>query len=97
LGHQVEEISAGGVRLDDGTVLPAELVVVGIGVRPLTALAQAAGFGDQDGVPVDSFLQSAVPGVFAAGDIASYPDPRSDARIRVEHWVAAQRQGQAAA
>lgn len=97
LGRTVAEISAGGVRLDDGAVLPAELVVVGIGVRPLIALGEGAGLVDNGAIPVDPHLQTRIPGVFAAGDIASYPDPRSGERIRVEHWVAAQRQGQAAA
>ena len=97
LGRTVVEIAKTGARLDDGTTLPAELVLVGIGVRPLTALATAAGLGDDDGVSVDAYLETHVPGIFAAGDIASYPDPRGGGRIRVEHWVAAQRQGQAAA
>jgi apoptosis-inducing factor 3 len=97
LGRQVSEIAPAGVKLDDGTVLPAELVVVGIGVRPLTELAKEAGLGGDDGVPVNQYLETSFPGIFAAGDIASYPDPRDGERIRVEHWVAAQRQGQAAA
>lgn len=97
LGRTVAEISAGGVRLDDGTVLAAELVVVGIGVRPLVTLAEKAGLVEDGAIPVDLHLETRIPGVFAAGDIASYPDPRGGDRMRVEHWVVAQRQGQAAA
>lgn len=99
LGAEVAEIVEDGVRLEDGETLPAELVVVGIGVTPAVALAEAAGLDVDGGVLVDARLVTSDPDVLAVGDIASWPDPRADGngRLRVEHWQVAQRQGECAA
>ncbi len=97
LGRTVGRVGGSGVELDDGTSLAADLIVVGIGVRPVVELARAAGLEVADGVRVDGRLRTSVPGIWAAGDIARYPDPVSGESARIEHWVVAQRQGAAAA
>lgn len=85
------------VELKDGERIPADFVLVAIGVKPRTALAEQAGAAVENGIVVDSFLETSVPGIYAAGDIAAYPDPVSGKRARIEHWVVAERQGQVAA
>jgi NADPH-dependent 2,4-dienoyl-CoA reductase/sulfur reductase-like enzyme/nitrite reductase/ring-hydroxylating ferredoxin subunit len=96
LGRTVASIGSDEVELDDGSRLPADLVVIGVGVRPRTGLAEDAGLEVDNGIVVDDRLRTSDPHVWAAGDIASYPDQNAG-RVRIEHWVLAERQGQTAA
>jgi apoptosis-inducing factor 3 len=96
LGRGVTEIQEDSVVLDDDTRLPADLVVVGIGVTPRTELAEGAGLVVDDGIVVDDHLRTSDPNIWAAGDVARYPGPDASP-VRVEHWVLAERQGQSAA
>jgi 3-phenylpropionate/trans-cinnamate dioxygenase ferredoxin reductase subunit len=85
------------VRTSEGDAIDCDFVVVGVGARPRVELAERAGIAVDDGIVVDELLQTAVPGVYAAGDVAAAWHPFYRERVRVEHWANALEQGPAAA
>lgn len=96
-GTSATSFANGAVMLADGQTVSADIVLVGIGVRPRTSLAASAGIDAHDGIHVDAYLRTSVPDIYAAGDIAAYPDPIRGEPTRIEHWVVAERQGQTVA
>lgn len=100
-GSGVRSIEGDGaverVVLEDGTELPCELVIVGIGVVPNTEWLEGSGVRVENGIVCDENLWTGVPGVYAAGDVASWHNPTLDRRQRMENWTAAAEQGAAAA
>jgi NADPH-dependent 2,4-dienoyl-CoA reductase/sulfur reductase-like enzyme len=93
----VDRIDGRLATLRDKSKITADLVVAGVGVQPSVGIASAAGLAMDKGLLVDEYLETSSPGIFGAGDIARWPDPHTGGRIRVEHWVVAERQGQTAA
>jgi len=96
-GVAVERLQADGIALAGGEWVPADVVVVGIGVAPATDWLDGSGLELRDGVVCDETLQAGVPGVYAAGDLARWPNELYGVEMRLEHWTNAAEQGAAAA
>jgi NADPH-dependent 2,4-dienoyl-CoA reductase/sulfur reductase-like enzyme/nitrite reductase/ring-hydroxylating ferredoxin subunit len=97
LGTKAKQIEEDRVVLESGEIIPSDFVVAGVGVRPNVTLADEAGLPVDNGIIVDEFLETAIPGIFAAGDVARYPNPQRSGLVRVEHWALAGQHGQRAA
>jgi len=97
LGETLARLDGKKATLSGGAVLEEDFLVLGVGVRPSLALAEKAGLKVDRGIVVDEFLETSVPGIFAAGDVARWPDPNTGELVRIEHWVVAERQGEVAA